>query len=106
MDVDSPVNPSFPLPRTPVVDELIRLGLGVDPDAEALTGPPLPLLELWCITGGREAERYDERAGTDDAMAVGGGDGFFEAGPPLLALPAASERRSALSATLHLRVKA
>lgn len=57
VDADSPVNPSFPRPNRPVVDELIRLGFGVDPDDDAFADAPLPLLEEWWITGGRVAER-------------------------------------------------
>lgn len=44
----SPVRPSLPRPRTPVVDELIRLGLGVDPDAAPFEDDmPPPLLDEW-----------------------------------------------------------
>lgn len=76
---DSPVAPSLPRPRTPVVELLILRAFGADPMAD--TELPLP------VTGGLVAERTDvvfvgTEAGTGAVGAAAGKDargGFGDA---------------------------
>lgn len=58
----SPVAANLPLPSTPVVELLILLTFGAEPDAEA-------------AAGGLVAESTD-CTGTEDGTTVGNGDGF------------------------------
>ena len=69
--VPSPVTPNFPLPSTPVVDELILLGLGEAPKRFVLVALPIG------CEGGRVAERKEVGfEGTDAGMSssLAGGD--------------------------------
>ncbi len=50
----SPIKPNFPLPKTPVVEELILLGFGADPAALPFDRVPF----VW--VDGQVADRTDD----------------------------------------------
>lgn len=73
--VPSPVRPNFPLPRTPVVELLILLGFGADPEDAPLPLPfplicPFPLACMEATTGGLDADKKEVGwAGTEEGTA-------------------------------------